>query len=181
MAVNITYFAHGTTVDNLNGISSGWNDAPLSGLGVQQAEELRQQVSGRKFDAVFCSDSQRASETARIAFFGLAPIVEDKRLRECNYGTYNGGLASVVEPMCEQRITEKFPEGESYEDVKARLAEFLGFLKQNCDGKTVAMVTHKAPNLAMEVLLNNKTWEQAFAQDWRESKAWQPGWNYILQ
>ena len=30
MAVNITYFVHGTTTDNENGISSGWHDVDLS-------------------------------------------------------------------------------------------------------------------------------------------------------
>jgi broad specificity phosphatase PhoE len=179
MSVNITYFAHSTSVDNLADVSSGWNDAPLSELGTRQSEELRNQTDGRKFDAVFCSDFQRAAETARIAFSGKAPIIIDKRLRECNYGVYNGGPSNIVEPMCEQRTTQKFPEGESYDDVKDRVAEFLEFLGENYDGQTVAVVTHKAPNLALEVLLNNKTWEQAFAGDWRNHKAWQPGWNYI--
>jgi broad specificity phosphatase PhoE len=82
--------------------------------------------------------------------------------------------------MQEQRITTKFPEGESYEDVKTRVADFLQLLKTEYDGKAVAIVTHKAPNLALEVLLHGKTWEQAFAQDWRKRKAWQPGWEYML-
>jgi len=30
-------------------------------------------------------------------------------------------------------------------------------------------------------LLKNKTWEQAFAEDWRKTKAWQPGWKYIIE
>lgn len=46
--------------------------------------------------------------------------------------------------MQEKAITEKFPDGESYEDVKVRIADFLKFLKQNYNGKSVAIVTHKA-------------------------------------
>jgi broad specificity phosphatase PhoE len=180
MAVKITYFAHSTTVDNENGISSGWNDAPLSERGIKQSEMLREQTKDRKFDVVFCADSKRSGETARIAFSGTVPIIADERLRECNYGIYNGGPVEVVEPMCEEKITERFPEGESYEDVKMRIADFLGFLKENYDGKNVAIVTHKAPNLAFEVLLNGKTWQQAFAEDWRNTKSWQPGWEYEL-
>jgi broad specificity phosphatase PhoE len=180
MSVKITYFAHGTTIDNENGISSGWNDAPLSELGINQSQTLREQIKDRKFDVVFCADSSRASETARIAFSGIAPIITDERLRECNYGTYNGGLVDIVEPMCEEKISERFPEGESYEDVKKRIADFLEFLKQNYDNKIVAVVTHKAPNLALEVLLKGKSWQQAFAEDWRNTKSWQPGWKYEL-
>lgn len=181
MAIKITYFAHSTSTDNQSGVSSGWSDPELSELGIKQSEKLAGLIRDRHFDVVFCSDSKRAAETARLAFAGRAPIITDQRLRECNYGTLNGGLSAIVEPMQEDRITEPFPEGESYEDVKKRVADFFKFLKQNYDGKSVAIVTHKAPNLAMEVLLNRKTWEQAFAEDWRIQKAWQPGWNYILQ
>jgi len=44
----------------------------------------------------------------------------------------------------------------------------------------VAIVAHKAPQLALDVLLKNKTWQQAFAEDWRKTKSWQPGWDYVL-
>jgi len=57
----------------------------------------------------------------------------------------------------------------------------LKFLKENYNGKSVAIVAHKAPQLALDVLLKNKTWEQAFTEDWRKRKAWQPGWEYILE
>ncbi len=178
MSVKITYFAHGTTVDNEQGISSGWQDAEVSALGWKQAKELRQLTEQSKFDVVFSSDLKRALDTAKLAFEGRFKIIPDQRLRECNYGEFNGGPSSVVEPMQETKILEKFPGGESYEDVKKRVAVFLDFLKQNYDGKHVAIVSHKAPQLALDVLLKGKTWEQAFAADWRKLKAWQPGWEY---
>jgi broad specificity phosphatase PhoE len=181
MAVRITNFAHGTTVDNEKELSSGWNDAPLSELGIEQGKKLRELTVHRKFDIVFCSDTKRAHETAKFAFDGLAPIVTDSRLRECNYGDLNGGDSHIVEPMQESNFDRKFPNGESYDDVKDRILDFLNFLKANYDGKTVAVVSHKAPQLALEVLLNHKTWEQALAQDWRKTKNWQPGWNYTLK
>ena len=80
----------------------------------------------------------------------------------------------------EECIYNKFPGGESYEDVKARMADFLKFLKENYDGKHVAIVAHKAPQLSLDVLLKGKTWEQALAEDWRKTKSWQPGWEYQL-
>jgi broad specificity phosphatase PhoE len=79
-------------------------------------------------------------------------------LRECNYGDLNGALSSIVEPMQENEcITNRFPNGESYEDVKVRIADFLYFLKTNYDGKSVAIVAHKAPQLALDVLVKGKT------------------------
>ncbi len=181
MSVKITYFVHGTTVDNEKGISSGWKDVELSELGVEQAKGLREQTEDIVFNIVFCSDLKRAADSAEFAFDGIYKIIKDERLRECNYGKLNGSLSSIVEPMCEgECIYNKFPEGESYEDVKARVADFLEFLKKNYEGKNVAIVAHKAPQLALDVLLKGKTWEQALKEDWRKTKSWQPGWEYEL-
>ena len=179
--MRITYFVHGTTTDNEKEISSGWYDVELSELGVKQAKGLREQIKDRKFDAVFCSDLKRAVGSAKLAFEGKAPIIPDARLRECNYGTYNAKPSAIVEPMQEQCIAERFPKGESYEDVKVRIADFLEFLKTDYDGKSIAIVGHKAPQFALDVLLKGKTWKQAFAEDWRKTKAWQPGWEYELK
>jgi broad specificity phosphatase PhoE len=180
MSIKITYFVHGTTTDNENGVSTGWNDGELSVLGIEQSKHLRVLITDRKFDVVFCSDLKRAVDSCRIVFDGVAPIIQDRRLRECDYGSLNGGDSKIVEPMQEQKINERFPDGESYEDVKTRVADFLKFLKNNYDGRSVAIVSHKAPQLALDVLVNNKTWEQAFIGDWRKTKAWQPGWEYIF-
>src|SRR3989338_2551417 len=219
--INITYFVHGTTTDNKEDISSGWKDVGLSELGVRQSIELKENIKDKKFDVVFCSDLKRAVDSAKIVFEG-APIIADIRLRECNYGKFNGKSSLIVEPMQEKNITESFPEGESCEDVKNRIADFLEFLHQNYDGnprtqraeqsshdgnprtqraeqsshdgtprtqraeqsshdgKHVAIVSHKAPQLALDVLLHGKTWEQALAEDWRKTKAWRPGWEYTL-
>jgi alpha-ribazole phosphatase/probable phosphoglycerate mutase len=181
MAVQITYFVHGTTTDNEKGIASGWHDAELSALGRRQSIELKKQTKDKKFDVVFCSDQKRAVDAAQLTFAGTTTIIQDKRLRECNYGEYNARPASIVEPFQEKFIMERFPGGESYEDVKKRISDFLVFLKNNYEGKSVAIVAHKAPQLALEVLLKGKTWEQAFAEDWRQTKAWQPGWDYLLE
>lgn len=181
MSIKINYFVHGTTTDNENGIASGWSDVGLSELGVKQSIELKDKIKNGKFDVVFCSDLKRATDSAKLTFEGIAPIIQDKRLRECNYGKYTGQPSAIVEPMQEKMITERFPDGESYEDVKTRIADFLNFLKQNYDGRSVAIVAHKAPQLALDVLLKDKTWKEAFAEDWRKTKAWKPGWNYELK
>lgn len=180
MPVNITYFVHGTTTDNEKGLSSGWADVELSTKGVQQSIVLKDQIANKSFDVVFCSDLKRAKESARLTFEGLVPIIVDSRLRECNYGDYNTKPSEIVEPLQEGNITKSFPNGESYEDVKVRIADFLKFLKDNYDNKNIAIVAHKAPQLALDVLLKGKTWPQAFAEDWRKTKSWQPGWEYRL-
>ncbi len=179
--IKIKYFVHGTTIDNEKHISSGWKDVELSELGVKQSINLKEQTKDLKFDVVFCSDLQRAHNSAKLSWDGIYEIIPDARLRECNYGDLNGASSDIVEPMQEEEcLTKPFPNGESYEDVKARISSFLAFLKTNYDGKYVAIVGHKAPQISIEVLLNNKNWKQALAEDWRKTKAWKPGWDYIL-
>lgn len=178
MPVNITYFVHGTTTDNEKDISSGASDVGLSDLGIKQSIELKDLIKDKKFDVVFCSDLKRSIDSARLTFEGTIPIVIDARLRECDYGEYNGKSSSIVEPMQEENIEKRFPSGESYDDVKSRIAVFLDFLKREYDGKNVAIVAHKAPQLALDVLLKNKTWDEAFKEDWRKTKTWKPGWEY---
>lgn len=181
MVVKITYFVHGTTTDNEKHISSGWKDVELSKLGIEQSKKLPQQIGDKKFDVVFCSDLKRAVDSAKISFEGKFPIKLDKRLRECNYGDYNGKPSDVVEPLQEKCINKKFPNGESYEDVKSRIRDFLDYLKKNYNGNHVAIVAHKAPQLVIDVLLKGKTWKQAFKEDWRKTKSWMPGWDYALK
>lgn len=180
MSVKITYFVHGTTTDNEKHISSGWKDVDLSDLGIKQSEDLPTQ-NPNNFDVVFCSDLIRAVYSTELSFKDKFPIVTDERLRECNYGDYNGKLSEIVEPLQEKNIENRFPNGESYEDVKARIESFLKDIKDKYNGKHIAIVAHKAPQLALEVILNNKTWDEAFASDWRKVGKWQPGWEYLIK
>lgn len=153
MVVKITYFVHGTTTDNQKDISSGWKDVELSDKGIQQSKELPKQIGNKKFDVIFCSDLKRAVDSAEISFKDKFPIKQDKRLRECNYGDYNGKSSEIVEPMQEKCINKSFPNGESYEDVKKRISIFLKFLRKNYNGRNIAIVAHKAPQLVLDVLL----------------------------
>ncbi len=181
MSVKITYFVHGTTVDNENHKSSGWKDAKLSELGVRQSKDLAALTKDMAFDTVFTSDLSRAIESAKLTWRNKYPIYADKRLRECNYGDLNGEDSEVVEPLQEKSISVPMPNGESYEDVKARIHDFLELLKKEYDGKHIAIVAHKAPQLALDVLLKGMTWDEAFANDWRKVQAWHPGWVYYVK
>lgn len=179
MSVKITYFVHGTTTDNEAYISSGWYDVELSDLGIQQSKDLTAQTADKQFDVVFCSDLKRAVTSAEITWGDKYKIIQDARLRECNYGDYNAKSSDIVEPLQEQSITTPMPNGESYEMVKERIASFLSDVKRDYEGKHIAIVGHKAPQLALDVLLKGMSWKEAFATDWRKSKAWQAGWDYI--
>ncbi len=90
------YFAtHAATTDNEAKISSGWKDAELSQNGVQQAKGLREIFKDIKIDLICYSDLKRAVDTVNIAFGDKIPVIIDKRLREINYGDFNGKPSEI--------------------------------------------------------------------------------------
>jgi len=178
MSVKITYFVHGITTDNEEGLATGWAQGELSELGIKLSHELKESVSGENFDAVFSSDLKRAIDTAEICF---GNVIQDERLRECNYGDLERKPKELFKDNITDYIDTKFPNGESYKDVEKRISEFLAFLKENYEGKRVSIVSHHAPQMALDVLLKGKSWEQAFEEDWRKGKEWKPGWEYLLK
>lgn len=177
--VKIIYFVHGTTTDNSEHKSTGWIPGVLTEKGIQQSIDLKNQINLDEIDLVISSDLQRAIDSADYTFKGLKEILHDSRIRECNYGDLNGKDTSLVK--YEEHITEPFPNGESLKNVEVRVREFCDYLKDNFEGKTVALVAHKAPQLALEVITKGITWEEAIEKDWRKIKAWQPGWEYIIK
>ncbi|MCK4525432.1 MAG: class I tRNA ligase family protein, partial [Candidatus Andersenbacteria bacterium] len=180
--IDIAYFVHGTTVDNENNKASGHYDAELSELGIQQSKDLNKTIKDQKFDIVFCSDLKRAVDSANLTFSDRdIKIIQDKRLRECDYGDLTQADASKVLAVEKNVINKPFPNGESYKDVEKRTKDFIDDVINNYQGKKIAIVAHKAPQLALDVILKNKTWEQAFDEDWRKTKAWKPGWKYELK
>lgn len=180
MSVKISYFVHGTTYDNLEHKASGWSQVELSPKGIEQSFELSNKFDHSVIDVVFCSDLKRAIDSAHN-IFGKddLEIIQDARLRECNYGDLNGQDNSLVK--YEDHITTPFPNGESMQDIEARIKSFCEYALKEYYGKHIAIVAHKAPQLALEVLTNNVSWDYAIEHDWRKTKAWQPGWAYEIK
>ncbi len=178
MPVKIIYFVHGTTTDNAEHKSTGWIPGELTEKGIQQSLDLKGQINIDEIDLVISSDLKRAVDSASYTFKGAKEILNDARIRECNYGDLNGQDTSLVK--YEDHIVDAFPNGESLYDVEKRVRDFCQYLLEKYDGKTVALVAHKAPQLALEVITKGISWEEAIEKDWRKIKAWQPGWEYII-
>lgn len=178
MPVKIIYFVHGTTTDNAEHKSTGWIPGELTEKGIQQSLDLKGQINIDEIDLVISSDLKRAVDSASYTFKDAKEILNDARIRECNYGDLNGQDTSLVK--YEDHIVDAFPNGESLYDVEKRVRDFCQYLLEKYDGKTVALVAHKAPQLALEVITKGISWEEAIEKDWRKTKAWQPGWEYII-
>lgn len=119
---------HGKTMLNTVDRSQGWIDAPLTPAGVEVAEQLGRGLSDVKFDKVVTSDSGRAIETAELVLKNngqeklTKEMTKDKRLREYNFGTYEG-------LMNEEMLTAVAKEqGKTYEEYNEWMKN-VGFYK----------------------------------------------------
>lgn len=178
MSVKIIYFVHGTTTDNAEHRSTGWIPGELTEKGIKQSIDLKDKINLEEIDLVISSDLKRAIDSANYTYKGIKEILHDERIRECNYGDLNGKDAFLV--IYEDHIINPFPNGESLKNVENRVRDFCKYLLENYNGKTVAIVAHKAPQLAFEVITKGISWEEAIDKDWRKNKAWQPGWEYNI-
>ena len=144
--IDIWFERHAQTHHNAAGIASGHYDIALTDDGREHARSVRRrQYAGEHFDVVFTSDTQRAYDTASLIFAGRnIPIVQDARLRECDYGDFEGHPRTEMEAARESAIHKPFPHGESYEQVAIRMHSFLDHLATERDNQRVMLIGHAA-------------------------------------
>lgn len=88
---------HGKTVFNTMGRTQGWVDSPLTGAGVEVAQNLGRGIADVEFAAAYSSDMGRAVETARIVLDlnnkgANVTLIQNPGLRETNYGKFESGI-----------------------------------------------------------------------------------------
>lgn len=143
---------HGETTYNAEGRIQGHTDAPLSALGVKQAEAVAGRLSKETFTAIYSSDLGRASSTADIiAANHNLPVNTTPLIRESNLGVLQGLTRAEVEEryptnLHEWRrnpLTMRPPGAETQEDVITRCADFLlNISNTHKDGDKILVVGH---------------------------------------
>ncbi len=175
MAVQFTFVTHATSLDNEAGIASGHFDVALSATGREQAAQRRDDFAGQPIDAVFSSDLQRASETVRIAFGDRdVPLIEDVRLRECDYGELTGRPSEEIAAARPQHIDVPFPGGESYAQIAAGMRSLLDEIAATRESQRIVIVGHRATQDCLEHLANGVPLAETISLPW----AWQPMWDH---
>lgn len=101
----------------------------LSDRGRLQSRLLGKRLRSVPFDSVYCSDIDRAVETARIALGDSCPIVFDHGLREISFGEWEGRLVSelsaenpgALDGWFRKPSAVDIPGAERYEDFHRRI------------------------------------------------------------
>lgn len=142
--MSIYYVRHGQTAYNLAYKIQGSIDAPLDQTGIKQAKATRDKLKDVHLDLIFSSPLIRAKKTAEI--INEAHHLDIRfvdALREEHYGDFEG-KSRHGEDYFKQRssFAHRYPNGESYLDVAARVFPFLDYLKKNYKDKDILLVAH---------------------------------------
>ena len=176
MPVQIVFETHSTSEDNERGIATGWLGGRLSAVGRGQAEELGARRRRDGIQVVFSSDLQRAVETAEIAFGAAGvPVMLDWRLRECDYGEWNGIPRARLDAERLQHVDEPWPGGESWREAVVRVNGVLDELAAG-GWRRVLLIGHVATWWAHEQRLRGRSLEELATAPFD----WQPGWEYLI-
>jgi 2,3-bisphosphoglycerate-dependent phosphoglycerate mutase len=176
LSVEIVFETHSRTEDNERGIGTGWDPGRLSARGRELARELGERRRSSGLVAVFVSDLARAVETADIAFADSdLPRFLDWRLRECDYGEWNGKPLQLFRERG-PRIDEPFPGGESWRQALARVDECLDDIVRLYADRTVLVIGHAATRWALDRRVHGRALAELVAAPFD----WQEGWRYVL-
>ncbi len=152
------FIRHGESEHNaLNIISADEKDNfHLTSKGKEESEQIAEFLSKKKVDALFTSPFFRTKQTAEIIGnklgIALSEIIVDGRLREYNFGDYNGAPFSSFLEYEESHISSydtPVVGGESYLDAKKRFGDFLYDIDSRYENSTIVVVTH---GIGLEVI-----------------------------
>lgn len=151
MSLKITLVRHGQSTGNAAECFTGQTDVKLSELGQRQAKLTSEALAKEPFTAIYSSDLERASLTAKIiAKFHDLEINIDKRLREINLGVFQGKSFKEIaqnypkeyEAISRREPNVIIPEGESHGMVRSRVIEaFKEIVLENLGGN-ILIVAH---------------------------------------
>jgi probable phosphoglycerate mutase len=146
----------------------------LTPKGEEQArlagEWIREHVSPTPPAAILCSSYRRAGQTARLAFPGRQ-IIEEPLLEELNRGVWHTKMPRRIEQLypgeTERREKEGYayrpPDGESFQDMMARVQAFMVLLEEGHWGEGfIVAVGHSRWHLGFEHVRLDLSEEETF-------------------
>ena len=108
--IRFYFIRHGETEYNLQGKVQGWNDSPLTKLGIFQAKCTGYGLRKTVFQCAYSGDALRQIDTARIVMNENEQpiqIITDPHFREMCYGGYEDGTYyEMLNPLYEIKNAE---------------------------------------------------------------------------
>ena len=178
MAMMLYIVRHGETDWNRMRKVQGHTDIPLNDYGRHLAEETAEGMRDIRLDMAYTSPLLRAKETAQIILGSRkAPLIEEERLKELSFGSYEGLCCSGEhkEPGSDEfnrffTDTKNYippKNGETVERLYERTGDFLAEIcaREELQDKSILVSTHGA---AMTALLNRIRGNLSVSEFWRD-------------
>ncbi len=144
---HLVLLRHGETEWSKSGQHTGLTDLPLLPEGEAAARRVGALLADWTFDRVLVSPLQRARRTAELA--GLTDVEIDPRLKEWDYGGYEGLTTKEIRAnlgymwtVFENGVVPGDSPGETVESVAARAASVLWDIMPTLQEGNVALVAH---------------------------------------
>ncbi len=155
MATTIMLARHGETDWNHEHRWQGHADPPLNATGRAQANALATELARKRPQRIYSSDLLRARETAEVVAVALGlTVVLDERLREVDVGEWSGLTMAEVERLYPEGVLRRreggtgWTTGESFADMRRRIAEVLHAIGASHAGERVVVISHGGPLVA---------------------------------
>lgn len=165
--MKLVFVRHGHTNFNRWGIM---NDDPnvdvhLTPTGVKQAEAAAEKLRDVDIDVIYVSMMPRTMQTAEIINkYHKVKIIKDKRINDNRTG-YNGMphiVRFITFYFAKDKYRKRFRNGESLEDSKNRVFDFIEDIKEKYKHKTVLVVGHANTGWIIKGYANNLPLEKMF-------------------
>ena len=154
MITTIFLVRHGETQWVKDDRFTGISDIDLTDHGRTQAEMLGHYIQPTPVNAVYTSPLRRCQATAGILNTWQVPQIADGRIREINYGVWEGMQRDAIvqqygveyQAWGDDPATLAPPEGETGQEVLQRGINFWQDLLHRHEGQHVLVVAHKTVN-----------------------------------
>jgi probable phosphomutase (TIGR03848 family) len=140
---------HGTTPTTGKVLPGRARGLSLADAGRLEAERVADHFRSLEVDAVYSSPLERARETAAPIAAALGQrVVVERGLLECDFGDWTGAELAALRKLPEWKTVQRFPSGfrfpngESFVELQARVQDALMSLRERHEGKAVVAVSH---------------------------------------
>jgi alpha-ribazole phosphatase len=146
---------HGEPSEEAHHRCYGSLDVGLSQKGRAQMQQVAEYLKPKSIAAVYASPRSRAQESAEVLAAAQScptEIIDD--LREIDFGDFEGlaydeiatRYADLYRQWMEKPTEVRFPNGESFPEMRTRVLKAFEAIRSAREGQTVAIVSHGGVN-----------------------------------
>lgn len=154
--MQVHFIRHGKTSGNEEKRYIGRTDEALSATGITEIEERMHKGLYPKADIVIHSGMKRTRETAELIYGAHREFVTEERLRECDFGTFEGknyielSGNTDYQKWIDSNGTLPFPNGEDREQFIHRCVDgFLSCIEKYMEYEQLVFCVHGGTIMAI--------------------------------